>query len=56
MVVDATDGIPMRGLSLPFATLADARAPMLPMLVCDDVSEKPSPAASNPDPNNAFHL
>lgn len=57
MVVDATEGVTARGLlSLPLPTLAEARVPMLPMLVCEDVSEKPSPAASSPDPNSAFHL
>lgn len=58
LVVDATEGVTARGLSLPLPTLAEALVPMLvlPMLVCEDVSEKPSPALSSPDPNSAFHL
>ncbi len=41
---------------MPLPTLAEACVPMLPMLVWEEVSEKPSPAAFSPDPNSAFHL
>lgn len=52
--VDATEG-ETRGAFLPLPALVEARVPTLPMLACDAESEKSS-EASNPDPNNAFHL
>lgn len=52
--VDATEG-ETRGAVLPLPALVEARVATLPVLACDAESEK-SPDASNPDPNNAFHL